>query len=233
MHRSSSAYLSAGRDDESSLVVKYRSLIDRVTRRVAARTGGAVSADELFSAGALGLIAAAQRFDPARDVSFETFVEYRIRGAVLDELRAMDPLPRRLRADTDKVKKARVKLEHELGREVTTEELAVATGKSIDDVASLQQVATPTEPLTELMTRTLEAEGAGAEDTLQRKQLVQQLSAEVGKLSQRQQMVLQMHYVEGLTYREIGSVLEVSEVRICQIHKEALLSLRSSLKEAA
>ncbi|MBL8958058.1 MAG: sigma-70 family RNA polymerase sigma factor, partial [Myxococcaceae bacterium] len=145
MHRSAAAYLEAP-EDESALIVKHKSLIDRVTRRVAARTGGAVSADELFSAGALGLIAAAQRFDPSRDVNFETFAEYRVRGAVLDELRAMDPLPRRLRQDTDKVKKATAKLEHELGREPTADELAAATGKSLDEVANLQVVARPVEP---------------------------------------------------------------------------------------
>ena len=76
MHRSAAAYREAP-DDESALIIRHKSLIDRVTRRVAARTGGAVSADELFSAGALGLIAAAQRFDPSRDVNFETFAEYR------------------------------------------------------------------------------------------------------------------------------------------------------------
>ncbi len=128
MHRSSSAY-ALGRDDDSALVIRYKGLIERVTRRVAARTGGAVSADELFSAGALGLLTAAQRFDPSREVSFDTFAEHRVRGAVLDELRAMDPLPRRLRADTDKVKKAAIKLQQVNGREATPEEVAEATGQ--------------------------------------------------------------------------------------------------------
>jgi RNA polymerase sigma factor for flagellar operon FliA len=230
MHRSSAAYLQAP-EDESSLVVRYRSLIDRVTRRVAARTGGAVSSDELFSAGALGLIAAAQRYDPSRDVTFESFAEYRVRGAVLDELRAMDPLPRRLRADTDKVKKAQSKLEHELGREPTTEELAAATGKGTDEVMSLQQIARPTEPMTDLLAGMMKSDTPDAEESFAKKQLVQRLSAEVGRLSARQQMVLQMVYVEGLTYREVGTVLEVSEVRICQIHKEALLCLKAALAE--
>jgi RNA polymerase sigma factor for flagellar operon FliA len=219
--------------DESALVLKYKGLIDRVTRRVAARCGGAVQADELFSAGALGLIAASQRFDPQRDVTFETFAEYRVRGAVLDELRAMDHLPRRLRADTDKVKKAVTRLEHSLGREPTTEEVAVATGKSIEDVVGLQQVARPAEPITEVLAGTLVSREVGAEEALTAKQTARQLAGHVGGLSQRQQMVLQMHYVEGLTYREIGTVLEVSEVRICQIHKEALANLKAAMKEAA
>lgn len=229
MHRSSSAYLAAA-DDESALIVRHRALIDRVTRRVASRTGGAVSAEELFSAGALGLVAAAQRFDPSRDVNFETFAEYRVRGAVLDELRAMDPLPRRLRADTDKVKKAATKLQHELGREATTEELAVATGKSCDEVMNLQVVAKPVEPMTELLAGSLGSSEPSAEDGLAKKQLVRKLSAEVGKLNPRQQLVMQLHYVEGLTYKEIGGILEVSEVRICQIHKEALSNLKAAMK---
>jgi len=232
MHRPATAYQQAP-DDDSALVVRHRSLIDRVTRRVAARTGGAVSADELFSAGALGLIAAAQRFDPARDVSFETFAEYRVRGAVLDELRAMDPLPRRLRQDTDKVKKACTKLEHALGREPSVEELAAATGKSLDEVTNLMQVSRPVEPMTELLAAGLESPEPGADQTLQKKQLVRRLSAEVGRLSARSQLVLQLHYVEGLTYREIGGMLEVSEVRICQIHKQALEALGAALKGEA
>ncbi len=230
MHRSAAAYREAP-DDESALIKRHRSLIDRVTRRVAARTGGAVTAEELFSAGALGLIAAAQRFDPARDVSFETFAEYRVRGAVLDELRAMDPLPRRLRQDTDKVKKACTKLEHELGREPTTEELSAATGKSLEDVQNLITVAKPVEPMTDMLAAGLESPEPGAEQQLQKKELVRRLSAEVGQLNARAQMVLQLHYVEGLTYREIGGMLEVSEVRICQIHKQALESLGAALKE--
>jgi RNA polymerase sigma factor for flagellar operon FliA len=230
MHRSSSAY-AVGREDDGALVVRYRTLIERVTRRVAARTGGAVSASELFSAGALGLLAAAQRFDPGRDVTFEAFAEYRVRGAVLDELRGMDPLPRRLRSDTDAVKKAAAKLEQKNGHEATAEEVAQAIGKPLDEVVGLMQVAKPVEPLSDFLTATLTSESPGAEAEVLRKEVVRRLSAEVGRLSGRTQQVLQMHYIEGLTYREIGQVLEVSEVRICQIHKDALAALRTGLKE--
>src|SRR5439155_5296670 len=139
-----------------------------------------------FSAGWIGVTDAARRYDAGRDVSFETFAEYRVRGAVLDELRAMDPLPRRLRADTDKVKKAQVKLEHELGRAATTEELALATGKSIEEVQSLQQVASPIEPLTELLAGKLEGSEPSAEEGFAKKQIARRLAVEVGRLSQRQ-----------------------------------------------
>ena len=230
MSRSSAAYAQQPAN-ESALVARYRPLIDKVTRRVASRTGGAVQAEELFSAAALGLLGAAQRYDSNREASFETFAEHRIRGAVLDELRAMDPLPRRLRADTVKLKKDTTALEHRLGREASVEEIAEASGKSPDEVVSLLQVSKPTESLSDVLSGTLQHDGPDAENSLMRKQLIIKLTKSLEALQPRTAMLMSLHYVEGLTYKEIGSVLNISEVRVCQIHKEALASLKAMLHQ--
>src|ERR1044071_2477256 len=118
MHRAPATY-AAKSSDADELIQRYGSLIDRVARRIVMRTGLGSAFDDLWSAGALGLLEAA-----GRGVTFETFVEHRIRGAMLDELRRMDHLPRRLRSRTDDVQKARQKLSGQLGREASVDELA-------------------------------------------------------------------------------------------------------------
>ena len=122
-HRAVVTYTSAG-SDADELIQRYGTLIDRVARRITMRTGLQSAFDDLWSAGALGLLEAAKRFDGGRGVNFETFVEHRIRGAMLDELRRMDHLPRRLRSRTDDLQKARKKLQLQLGRAASTDELA-------------------------------------------------------------------------------------------------------------
>ena len=105
MHRALATYASGGGNEADELIQRYSALIDRVARRIAMRTGLQSAFDDLWSAGALGLLEAARRFDGGRGVTFETFVEHRIRGAMLDELRRMDHLPRRLRSRTDDLQK--------------------------------------------------------------------------------------------------------------------------------
>lgn len=232
MARPSTAYAQASRKDDDELVREHKGLIDKVCRRAAARCGGAVQPEELFSAAALGLLEAAQRFDPSREASFTTFAEHRIRGAVLDELRAMDPLPRRLRADTEKLKRDTRALEQRLGREATLEEVAEATALGLDEVVSLLQVSKPAESLTDVLVGSLPNHDPSALEGIYRKQLVQQLGTALSQLPQRTATLLSLHYVEELTYREIGQILSISEVRVCQIHKEALTSLKKALAEA-
>src|SRR4051812_907894 len=107
------------------------------------RTGLQSAFDDLWSAGALGLLEAAPRFDAARGVTFETFVEHRIRGAMLDELRRMDHLPRRLRSRTDDLQKARQKIASQVGREATTEELAAEMKIDLEELSALEALLEP------------------------------------------------------------------------------------------
>ena len=220
MHSAHARY--AAQDGDAALLARHGGLIDRAARRVAARTGGAVSPDDLWSAGALGLLDAARRFDAARDVKFETFAAHRIQGAMLDELRRMDHLPRRLRAQADEVERARARLAQALSREPTGEELAAETGLGSEELAAVLGAA---QPHVEALD-TLQAAGTPADERLERDQLLGAVSAAVAALPERLQTLLALHYVEGLTYREIAKVFDISEPRVCQLHGDALARLR-------
>ena len=213
---------------ERELLARHAGLLDRVARRLAARTGHAVSPDDLWAAGALGLLEAARRFDAARDVKFETFAEHRVRGAMLDELRRMDHLPRRLRAETGRVEAARARLAQASGREPEPHELAEDLGKSVDEVCELLHLMLPPLQAEEML---LTAGSDGADDALSAAERRRTLAAAIAALPERLRVLLALHYDEELTYREIAKVLGVSEPRVCQLHAEAVKKLRAALAE--
>ncbi|HTN54126.1 MAG TPA: FliA/WhiG family RNA polymerase sigma factor [Anaeromyxobacter sp.] len=215
-------------DPEQELILRHAGLIGRCARRLAARTGHAVSPDDLWSAGAIGLLEASRRFDAGRDVRFESFAEHRIRGAMLDEMRRMDHLPRRLRGDADRIEGARTRLGHALGREPTPDEVAESLGERIEDVAEVLLLLAPPLPVEE---ESAAAGGAAADEALERAQARGALARAVGALPERLQILLALYYDEELTYREIAKILGVSEPRVCQLHSEAMKLLRGRLSE--
>lgn len=227
MHRAEARYSLPTSDSE--LLRRYGVLIDRVGRRLAARVGLAHLADELWSVGALGLLEAARRFEPSRGVRFETFAEHRIRGAMLDELRKMDHLPRRLRADTERVEKGRAALARQLGREPTGEELAKHLGLAVDELAELEQLRQPLLPLVGALS--VAAPDEGADMKVDRALVVQRLTRAIEQLNERLQTLLSLYYVEELTFKEIAGLLQVSEARVCQLHGEAVKRLRVLMAE--
>ncbi len=214
---------------DGDVVKRYGFLIDRVARRVSAKTANVVSVGDLWSVGALGLLDAWKRFDAGRAVKFESFAEHRIRGAMIDELREMDHLPRRLRADADKARKARHALEAALGREPTQEELAQKLGLTIEEIDQLEALAQPAMPLSPEIP--IASHEARQDDRLDHAQVVQHLTKAIEQLPERLALLLSLHYVEGLTYKEIAQALSVSEARICQLHGDALKRLREILTE--
>ncbi len=233
MHRAALSYATTApqpqmTDDE--VVRTWAHLIDRVARRIAARTANTVQPGDLWSVGGLGLIDAYHRYDPARAVKFESFAEHRIRGAMIDELREMDHLPRRMRADADKVRKARNKLGNTLGREPTSDEVAELLGMPVEDVETLEAVSAPAAALMPEMP-------VPSLDSLQDERIdhasrVRRMTSAITTLNPRLQTVLSLHYVEGLTYKEIAAALQVSEARVCQLHGEAVKKLHVLLTEA-
>ena len=224
MHRSAARYAAEG-DSDGALIARHAGLIDRQARRIAARTCGAIAADDLWSAGAMGLLEAARRFDGARDVRFETFAEHRIKGAMLDEMRRMDHLPRRLRDQTEQVERAHSRLGQELKREPTSDELSAEVGVGSEELASLFSVMQPHVQVIDM----LQASITPSDEQVERAEQLRTLTAAVAALPERLQLVLALHYTEGLTYREIAKVLEVSEPRVCQIHGEAIARLRGEI----
>jgi len=214
-------------DPEAELVQRHATLLDRCARRLSARTGHAIAPEDLWSAGALGLLEAARRFDGSRDVRFETFAEHRIRGAMLDEMRRMDHLPRRLRSDTDRVDGARRALAQSLGREPSLEEVAGALGAEVGEVAELLMLLQPSVPMED---EAHAAAAARADDALESAHLRHEVARAIAELPDRLQVLLALYYDEELTYREIAKVLGVSEPRVCQLHSDAVKRLRAALE---
>jgi RNA polymerase sigma factor FliA len=225
MHRAHAQYGHvAGTDAE--ILARHGAMIDRCARRLSARSGHTVSPDDLWSAGAMGLLEAARRYDTAHDVRFESFAEHRIRGAMLDEMRRMDHLPRRLRADVERVEQARSRLAQQLGRDPETDEVAAAVAGDPQDVAELLQLLSPHLQVNEEVAASAEA---AADEVLARGEAARRLAREVAGLPERLQVLLALYYDEDLTYREIARILGVSEPRVCQLHSEAVKRLRAGL----
>jgi RNA polymerase sigma factor for flagellar operon FliA len=228
MHRAVTSYASKDANDEATMALqKHGTMIDRVARRLVARTGLHSAYDDLWSAGALGLIEAMRRFDSTKGASFETFAEHRVRGAMLDELRRQDHLPRRLRNKTDEMQKTKSKLSTKLGREATVEEVAEEMDTDLDEVSGVHALLEPHVPLDSVMAQLVSDDNA--EDPMVRKQVLQRLTKAIEKIPERLQLVLQLHYVEGLTYKEISGMLDVSEPRVCQLHADAINKVRAAM----
>jgi len=229
VHRAIASYAAAAPVgcDEEALLEKYQSLVERVARRLVWRTGLQSAYDDFWSAGALALLEAGRRYDPAKGASFATFAEHRVRGAMIDELRNMDHLPRRLRNRTDDVAKAKHKLEEKLGREPTVDEIAAELELDIDEVAGIAALMEPHLPLDSVLHKVTSEDDSDA--ALERAEMVKRLTRALQALPERLRMVLALHYDEDLTYREIAKLLQVSEPRVCQLHGDALKRLREAM----
>jgi RNA polymerase sigma factor for flagellar operon FliA len=228
MNRAVAKYgVAAGGAPERELLRKHGPMLDRLARRLSARTGHAVASEDLWSAGAMGLIEASRRFDPSRDVKFETFVEHRVRGAMVDEMRRMDHLPRRLRDDADKVERAHGRLAQQLRREPTVEEVAEAVGGELEDVMEVMQLLQPAVPVAEEIAT---SDHLPADEALERGERQGLLARAIGELPERLRILLALYYDEALTYREIAKVLEVSEPRVCQLHADAMKRRRATVQ---
>jgi RNA polymerase sigma factor for flagellar operon FliA len=217
--------LGGGAVDEDALLRQYGGLVDRLARRTVARTGMPSLHDDLWSAGAIGLLEAARRFDATRAVAFETFAEQRIRGAMLDELRRHDHLPRRLRSQTNDIETERRRMATALGREPTTEELAVQVDLSIEELGELETVAAPHVSLE----WALALATAGGDDPAGRVDLGRKLTSAIEALPERLRVLLSLIYVEDLTYAEVAALLEISKPRVSQLHTDAIAKLREAM----
>jgi RNA polymerase sigma factor for flagellar operon FliA len=217
------------------LVAEHIEMARRIALRIARRTPSWISRDDLVAAGMVGLTEAARRFDPTHGEPFIAFAERRVRGAILDELRRGDLLPRRLRTLASKVARVQRSLEARLGRSASDEEMAKALGVSVsvyrEELADLVHVSVDSLPAVDMdhpSTRTDEKSSPSA--IAERRELVARLQAVLGTLPERDAMILSLYYVEELSYSEIGQLLGVSESRICQLHGRAIALLKSRME---
>ncbi len=227
------------------LILHYSPLVKFVAGRVAAGLPQNIEQSDLVSYGIFGLIDAIDKFDPGRGYKFETYAISRIKGAIIDELRSIDWVPRSVRAKARAIERAYSKLENELRRSPEDKEVATELGLTEDELATtLGQISfVGVVALDELLSAGSErGSGATVGDTIagsghdpvaafESEEMRQVLADAINRMPDRERLVLTLYYYEGLTLAEIGNVLGVTESRVCQIHTKAIFQLRSRLSE--
>jgi RNA polymerase sigma factor for flagellar operon FliA len=230
------------------LVVAYSPLVKYVAGRTGSGLPSHVDDADLISCGLVGLLDAIARFEPEREVRFETFAIPRIRGAIIDELRSLDWVPRSVRSRAREIEKAQSKLEGMLGRAPTDAELAQQLGLSEEELNhSLLQISSSSILALEelwmvpdssgdtvsLLDTIPDPEAPDPQRELDTVGLRETLADAIGSLPERERVVISLYYFESLTLREIGEVLGVTESRVSQMHSKAVLHLKSSLTRTA
>jgi len=226
------------------LVVAYSPLVKYVGGRMASGLPAHVEEADLISYGLVGLISAIKRFEPERDIKFETYAITRIKGAIIDELRSLDWVPRSVRSRARDIERANSKLEHQYQRAPSDEEMAVELEMSVDDFqeALLQISHSTVAALDELWTVSdTSGDQVSLLDTLQdhdapdpaqvmdATDMKDRVADAIARLPEREKLVVALYSYENLTLREIGEVLGVTESRVSQLHKKAVLRLRGRL----
>jgi RNA polymerase sigma factor for flagellar operon FliA len=236
---------SADPESRERLILHYAPLVKYVASRVATGLPANVDQADLVSYGMFGLIDALQKFEPGRGNKFETYAIPRIKGAIIDELRAMDWVPRSVRFKQREIEKAMADLESMLKRQPTEKELAERLGMSLSElhevitqisfvsVLALDEAVSVGADRGEQVTLidTLADRGIDPTSGVESQETRGLLAAAINSLSEREKIVVTLYYFEGLTLAEIGEVLGVTESRVCQIHTKAVGSLRGQLSE--
>lgn len=235
--------VSARAVDEKELIERYLPLVRNVVDRIKLNVPAHVDADDLYSVGVTGLIAAVRKFDPNQGATFASYAAMRIRGAILDELRRMDWCPRRARARSRKLKNAIIEAEQKHGRAATPAEVCevlnigpkeyekwVEEAKPVTFIAIDQQAENDEGPgasLHELLADECDKTGR---DNLEKAEMLQLLTQRIAELPDIPKKILAMYYFENMRLAEIAQVFHLTESRICQIHAQTILGLRGWLQ---
>jgi RNA polymerase sigma factor for flagellar operon FliA len=225
------------------LILTYAPLVKFVAGRLGSTLPAHVDEQDLASYGLLGLIGAIERFDPDREIKFETYAIARIKGAIIDELRSLDWVPRSVRTRAREIERAIAELERKLHRAPTDEEIADKIGISVDELedsltdisrssmAALDELWSPQAGGDQIaLIDTIEDEqGPNPEVDFERSEMREALGEAIARLPEREKLVITLYYYEELTLREIGEVLGVTESRVSQLHTKAVLRLKAGL----
>jgi len=227
------------------LVMQYAPLIKFIASRMALRLPPHISLDDLISSGMVGLLDAIKKFDPKKNINFKTYAEFRIRGAILDELRSLDWIPRSIRKKTSDLEKAHISLQKELGRPAEAEEIAANLGLTIEEYyhlldetkgISLLDLDTVRQNLPNLSEEELYEilQDESARDpfiTLHFAELRDILMKALECLPDKSKLLISLYHYEELTMKEIGEIMGYTESRISQMHTQAILHLCAKLSE--
>jgi len=234
-------------DSREHLILYYSPLVKYVAGRVSANLPQTVDNADLISYGIFGLIDAIEKFDTDRGIKFETYAIARIKGAIIDELRAMDWVPRSVRARARDIERAYITLEGSLKRTPTDAEVAAElhitarelqetfTKLSYTSVASFEELWAPGSDKDDRSSLMAMIRDDTAEDPValfETEEIKSILSKAIERLPEREKLVIALYYYEGLTLKEIGEVLGVTESRVSQLHTKAVLRLRARLHSA-
>jgi len=226
-------------------ILQYAPLIKYIAQRLAMRLPSHISVEDLISAGVIGLMDALDKYDPQKKVQFKTYAEFRIRGAMLDELRALDWVPRSVRQKSTQLEKTLARLEKKKGEAAEDEEVASELGLSLEAYYDLLNEVKGVS-LLDLDDFRRGLEGPSEEEPfglveeradydpfekLRVEELKTILARAIEELSPKERQVLSLYYYEELTLKEIGEVLGYTESRICQIHGKAILKLRAKMRD--
>lgn len=230
-------------ENRTQLIHDHLYLVDIISRRMVTQVPSFMNRDDIKSAGMLGLLDAANKFDPGKNILFKTFAEYRIRGAILDEMRKLDWFSRSLRDKQQKIGKTISDLEMQLGRDPEDFEIARAMDISLDEYhtilvevshlgcVSLNETLDHSEEGRSFLDSLTDdrpniSPGARLED----QQLTHTIAVVLAHLSEKERLVISLYYYEELTQKEIAEAMELSEGRVSQLHSQALIKLKTKLE---
>ena len=224
------------------LITEYLPYVKRIVHRIAVHLPSTIDIDDLMNVGVIGLIQAVDRYDPKRDNKFMTYAVFRIKGAVLSELRSRDFLSRSNRRKIRDLENTYFKLEQKLGREVEDMEVAQELGISVEQVYRTKQMSnisfisfeelgySSRDEKEKLMSYLVDNEDDAL--TLTRlKEIREAVARAIEQLPEKERLVISLYYLEELTMKETGKVLNITESRVSQIHSQAVRRLRAKLKK--
>lgn len=230
-------------ENRDEMIIAHMPMVRYLVNRIASQLPPHLDREDLMSAAIIGLITAAERFDPARGVQFKTFVEQRIRGTIMDELRAQDWLTRSVRDKYKRLEREFSVLEQKLGRNPTSEEVAEAMEMGLEEyfrlleevhflsVVSLDDSWEDEDGSPFGLLDVLEDKRAeNPQQQMLNREMVAQMADAIEALPERERIVITLYYFEDMNLKEIGGVLGLTESRICQIHGQAVLRLRSKIR---
>lgn len=226
------------------LVLEYAPLIKYIAQKIAARLPANIELDDLMSSGVIGLMDAIEKYDASRDNKFKTYAEFRIRGAILDELRAQDWVPRSVREKAKLLERCYAKIEQKVGRQATDEEVCEELRLSQDEYHDLLNQVRSVSLLSyddisnfsKADKRSLHGLGEGGAkaptpfNEVNVASVKRMIATAIQDLPEKQRLVLSLYYYEDLNLKEIGRVLDVTESRVSQLHTQAILRLKGKLR---
>lgn len=224
----------------NQILLKYIHLVKIIVLRMVQSSGRSNEIEDMISYGTLGLIDAIEKYDLSKKVKFETYASYRIRGAIIDQWRKQDWVPRNVRARAKNIMDEYDKLETKLGRQPSDEEVAqsleipLSVLRQTMDEAYTFNIISLDELIYETFTINNHVSSGNysePENSVVQKELIKELTKLIDELSEKERLVVALYYYEELTLKEIGEVMGVTESRVCQIHSKCITKIRNSMQK--